>query len=174
MGLSLADYRPSVDIRVNDRMQQGYSYTLEAMPGADFDPAFQPHYDPGEMLAMGVFEGKYCNDCIDELPVEWFERAKLSDKPDPSVNYFAVKSRQPLSVWQEKAGLHPKTPWAGFNGIAASRWVAAYPASMPSRSSAGKPSAHATRARSAPIAIRATSFADRASGRPCCNGPMTR
>ncbi len=114
MGLSLADYRPSVDIRVNDRMQQGYSYTLEAMPGADFDPAFQPHYDPGEMLAMGVFEGKYCNDCIDELPVEWFERAKLSDKPDPSVNYFAVKSRQPLSVWQEKGWIIGPDPRGWF------------------------------------------------------------
>tara|TARA_B110001454_G_C12596394_1_gene382539 strand:+ start:355 stop:861 length:507 start_codon:yes stop_codon:yes gene_type:complete len=91
---------------VNDSMQQGYSYALTAPEGKDFDPGFTPHYSPQEMLEMGVFEGKYCNDCRDELPAAWFENARISDKPDVSCNYFGVKSRQPLSVWREKGWIY--------------------------------------------------------------------
>ena len=89
-------------ITVNDLMQSDYSYRLDALPGEDFDPAFKPHFSPKEMLELGVFEGKYMNDCRDEFPADWFAKAKLSDTPDPSLNRFGVKSRQSLQVWQEK------------------------------------------------------------------------
>lgn len=101
-------------IVVDDKMQSGYSYVLTAPEGADFDPSFAPFYTPAEMLRMGVFEGKYCNDCRDELPDAWFEKAKLSDKPDPSLNYFNIKSRQPLSTWREKGWIIGPDPRGWF------------------------------------------------------------
>ncbi len=84
-------------IHANDRMQTGYSYRIEAPIGDDFAPGFAP-FPPIEMLAMEVFEGKYLGDCRDEFPASWFEKAKLSDQPTPSLNYFGAKSRQPLST----------------------------------------------------------------------------
>lgn len=101
-------------VTVNDRMQSGYSYRLTAPVGADFAPEFQPHYTPAQMLKMGVFEGRYCNDCRDEFPAAWFEEAKISDIPDAELNYFGVKSRQPLRVWQEKGWIHAPDPRGWF------------------------------------------------------------
>ncbi len=87
---------------VNDLMQKDYKYRLDAPEGKDFHNAFTPHFTPKEMLELGVFEGKYCNDCIDELPKNWFENARTSDKPDTNLNHFKIKSRQPLSTWKQK------------------------------------------------------------------------
>ncbi|UWP91704.1 hypothetical protein K3X13_11650 [Aliiroseovarius crassostreae] len=102
------------EIHVNDKMQSGYSYRLEAPVGAEFAPGFTPHHSPAEMLAMGVFEGKYLNDCRDEFPQTWFDGAKLSDRPDETVNFFGVKSRQPLSVWREKGWIFGPDPRGWF------------------------------------------------------------
>ena len=87
-------------------LQKSYKYVLEADPGSDFDPRFKPYVTPGEMLFMGVFEGKYLNDCTNEFPAEWFLMAAGAGKLSPSganvdCNYFKVASRQPLSVWKE-------------------------------------------------------------------------
>lgn len=101
-------------VQVNDRMQSNYSYELTAPEGRDFDEKFQPHLTPQEMLEAGVFEGKYCNDCREEFPAEWFRNAKLSDTPDVSMNYFGVKSRQPLSVWREKGWIYGPDPRGWF------------------------------------------------------------
>ncbi len=54
-------------IEVNDRMQQGYRYVLTVPAGRDFDPEFRPDLTPAEMLALGVFGGKYMTDCRDEF-----------------------------------------------------------------------------------------------------------
>ncbi|MGH1398698.1 MAG: hypothetical protein ACRBCT_05740 [Alphaproteobacteria bacterium] len=89
-------------VTVNDRMQTDYTYRIDAPMGEDFAPKFIPHFTPKEMLALGVFEGKYCNDCRNELPADWFENAKISDIADTSLNYFKIKSRQPLQVWRQK------------------------------------------------------------------------
>jgi hypothetical protein len=101
-------------IRVNDRMQRGYHYTLEAGMGRSFAPDFKPALTPHEMLKLGVFEGKYCNDCRDEFPPSWFRGARLSDTPDPSINRFGVKSRQPLSVWRQKGWIIEPDPRGWF------------------------------------------------------------
>ncbi|MCB1562949.1 MAG: hypothetical protein KDJ75_05180 [Alphaproteobacteria bacterium] len=95
-------------------MQTGYSYVLEAPVGEDFADGFEPFLTPKEMLRRGVFEGKYCNDCRDELPTDWFEGAKLSDKPDPSLNCFGVKSRQSLEIWREKGWIIGPDPRGWF------------------------------------------------------------
>lgn len=101
-------------IQVNDRMQSGYSYKLTARMGEDFNDGFAPHLTPAKMLQMGVFEGKYLNDCRDEFPQSWFDGAKLSDRPDPQINYFGIKSRQPLSVWQQKGWIVEPDPRGWF------------------------------------------------------------
>lgn len=58
-------------------MQQGYRCDLAAPAGCGFMPGFEPRCTPAEMLAMGVFEGKYCNDCRGELPAGWFGKARI-------------------------------------------------------------------------------------------------
>jgi len=101
-------------IVVNDRMQSGYSYEISAPAGQDFAPDFTPHIAPPDMLEMGVFEGKYLNDCTAEFPPAWFDAAKLSDVADVSKNYFGIKSRQPLSVWQQKGWIYGPDPRGWF------------------------------------------------------------
>lgn len=101
-------------ITVNDKMQTGYSYQLDADTGSEFDAAFTPHLTPREMLEMGVFEGKYLNDCTDEFPPDWFTNARISEKADPDLNYFGIKSRQPLSVWKQKGWIYGPDPRGWF------------------------------------------------------------
>ncbi len=102
------------EIIVNDRMQTGYCYELTAPTGAEFAAGFTPHHSPREMLEMGVFEGRYINDCVDEFPSDWYENAKISPQPDPELNYFGIKSRQPLSVWQQKGWIYGPDPRGWF------------------------------------------------------------
>ena len=101
-------------IHVHDRLQRGYVYRLDAPMGEDFDAGFHPCFSPQQMLAMGVFEGKYCNDCQEEFPRDWFEAARISAVADPALNYFGVKSRQPLQVWQEKGWIMGPDPRGWF------------------------------------------------------------
>jgi hypothetical protein len=101
-------------VEVNDKMQKGYAYQLVAPMGEQFDSTFVPHHTPEEMLAMGVFEGKYLNDCTSEFPADWYANARLSDQPDISCNYFGTKSRQPLSVWQQKGWIYGPDPRGWF------------------------------------------------------------
>jgi hypothetical protein len=101
-------------VAVNDSMQTGYSYVIAARTGRDFAADFKPHVSPKEMLALGVFEGKYCNDCRPELPEDWFAKARTADRPDPRVNCFGVKSRQPLATWREKGWIIGPDPRGWF------------------------------------------------------------
>jgi hypothetical protein len=100
---------------VNDRMQRRYRYTLSAPVGRNFDPEFRPDLSPKEMLALGVFGGKYMTDTRKEFPKSWFTRARLSPKGrDPSLNFFGVDASQPLSVWRAKGWIHPDDPRGWF------------------------------------------------------------
>lgn len=113
-GNSQSMYKKGTVIRVHNRMQQGYHYTLTESPGHGFDPEFQPAYTPKEMLSLGVFEGKYLNDCLLEYPKEWFipalKKGKLSpQQADPSVNALGVKSRLPLQEWEAKGWIPSPT-----------------------------------------------------------------
>ncbi|HUO98672.1 MAG TPA: hypothetical protein VMU01_08375 [Rhizomicrobium sp.] len=102
-------------IVVNDRMQRGYRYVLAAPMGRGFDPAFKPQLTPRQMLALGVFGGKYMTDCRGEFPAGWFSRAKLSPEgKDPALNYFGVDASQPLSQWRAKGWIHPDDPRGWF------------------------------------------------------------
>ena len=96
-------------------MQENYRYELIEPRGRNFHPDFHPELTPQQMLALGVFCGKYMTDCKDEFPKSWFIRAKLSpDRPDCSLNYFGVKASQPLSVWRKKGWMHPDDPRGWF------------------------------------------------------------
>jgi hypothetical protein len=99
---------------VNDRMQRNYWYEIVALPGEGFAPEFRPNFSPREMLERGVFEGKYCNDCTDEFPQNWFRNARVSQTSDPDLNYFGIKSRQPLSAWRQKGWIYGPDPRGWF------------------------------------------------------------
>ena len=101
-------------VLVNDRMQKSYEYEISAAMGDVCDDRFQPYYSPKEMLSMGIFEGKYCNDCRDELPDDWYEDAKTSPTANPELNYFGIKSRQGLNVWREKGWIVGPDPRGWF------------------------------------------------------------
>jgi len=107
-------YSVGTTVTVNDRMQSNYTYLIDVPVGENFAEGFEPYYTPKEMLGMGIFEGKYCNDCQDEFPGEWYDNAKLSEQPDPSVNYFGIKSRQSLAIWQEKGWIIGPDPRGWF------------------------------------------------------------
>jgi len=66
------------------------------------------------MLKLGVFEGKYMNDCHAEFPADWFTHAKTSKTPDINLNCFKIKSRQPLYVWRQKGWIIPPIRAVGF------------------------------------------------------------
>ena len=101
-------------VQVDDRFQNGYSYALSAEYGDVHHSGFSPHYSPREMLELGVFEGKYINDCRAEFPGHWYENAKISDFPNPALNYFGIKSRQPLEVWRNKGWIIEPDPRGWF------------------------------------------------------------
>ena len=102
-------------VTVNDRMQRGYRYQRVAPPGKDFDADFRPQLTPKELLALGVFAGKYMTDCAREFPRDWFTRAKLAvSARDPKLNFFGVDASQPLSVWRKKGWIHPDDPRGWF------------------------------------------------------------
>jgi hypothetical protein len=106
---------PPVTVHVNDRMQKDYSYVLTAPEGKTFDPEFKPELTPKEMLALGVFGGKYMTDGAGEFPADWFEAAKLSPRgADKSLNYFGVAASQPLGVWRDKGWIYPDDPRGWF------------------------------------------------------------
>lgn len=102
------------EVVVNDRMQSGYVYHLTAPAGKQFEAGFEPHFSPREMLELGVFEGKYLNDCKNEFPDRWFQNAKLSEHADAMLNYFGVKSRQPLSIWRNRGWIIDPDPRGWF------------------------------------------------------------
>lgn len=106
------------EVRVYDKMQKGYTYLLTEPMGENFDSEFKPELSPKEMLALGVFGGRYMRDCKNEFPKDWFTNAKVYPKGrsghDAKLNYFKVDASQPLSVWRKKGWIHPDDPRGWF------------------------------------------------------------
>ena len=100
---------------VSDLMQENYVYYLTEPAGTNFDPAFSPGLTPAQMLALGVFGGKYMTDCVREFPADWYLKAKLSPaRYDPSLNFFGVRASQSLAVWREKGWIWEEDPRGWF------------------------------------------------------------
>lgn len=100
---------------VHDLMQRGYTYRLTAPMGRGFHPDFQPELTPAEMLALGVFGGKYLTDCQAEFPASWFAKAKLChERHDPALNCFGVNASQPLAVWRKQGWIYREDPRGWF------------------------------------------------------------
>src|SRR5512146_1168795 len=102
-------------VSVSDLMQRGYQYVLTQPAGRNFHPDFRPELTPKQMLALGVFGGRYMTDCRKEFPASWFKQAKLSpDRHRASLNYFGVNASQPLALWQEKGWIYKEDPRGWF------------------------------------------------------------
>lgn len=100
---------------VSDTMQKNYTYFLEEPIGKNFQSNFEPELTPKEMLELGVFGGKYLNDCQNEFPDDWFTHAKLSPtEKDIRLNYFSVDASQPLSEWIKKGWIYYEDPRGWF------------------------------------------------------------
>ena len=96
-------------------MQKGYVYFRTEPEGRNFHPDFKPELTPAQMLAAGVFGGKYMTDCRKEFPAAWFTKAKLNESfHDASLNCFGMNASQPLSVWREKGWIHADDPRGWF------------------------------------------------------------
>jgi hypothetical protein len=100
---------------VNDRMQKNYVYVLTEPVGKNFQPEFLPQLTPKQMLALGVFGGKYMTDCTGEFPEDWFAKAKLSpERHDHELNFFGVKASLTLAEWKRKGWIFPDDPRGWF------------------------------------------------------------
>lgn len=102
-------------VKVNDKMQKNYVYYLTEPIGKNFSKDFKPELTPKEMLALGVFGGKYMTDCKKEFPKSWFVNAKLSPKKkDTQINFFKVDASQSLRVWRKKGWIYHEDPRGWF------------------------------------------------------------
>jgi hypothetical protein len=102
-------------IVVNDRMQQGYAYSLSEPPGRNFHAGFEPELTPKELLALGIFGGRYMTDCQAEFPASWFKNARLSPgRRNPDLNCFGVNASQPLAEWRRKDWIYFEDPRGWF------------------------------------------------------------
>ncbi len=105
-------------VPVNDRMQKNYTYALTAPIGRNFTAGFVPELTPAEMLAMGVFGGRYLRDCRKEFPAAWFKKAKLHPNGVPGhskdLNFFKVDASQSLAVWNANGWINPIDPRGWF------------------------------------------------------------
>ena len=99
---------------VKDKMQDSYYYLTEEI-GTNFDSEFKPELSPKELLALGIFGGKYMTDCAAEFPDDWFEDAKLSpEREDIDLNYYKVDASLPLKHWQDKGWIYSEDPRGWF------------------------------------------------------------
>lgn len=64
---------------------------------------------------MGVFEGKYLNDCRNEFPADWFRNAALAPQTaNAGINFFHLKSRLSLQEWQKRGWIYGPDPRGWF------------------------------------------------------------
>ena len=103
------------EVIVNDLMQSNYRYFLTQPKGKNFDSDFHTQLTPSQMLNLGVFGGKYMNDCTREFPISWFVNAKLSPLfKDVKVNFFKVDASLPLKYWLKKGWIYKDDPRGWF------------------------------------------------------------
>tara|TARA_B000000475_G_C15725964_1_gene336523 strand:- start:45 stop:548 length:504 start_codon:yes stop_codon:yes gene_type:complete len=103
------------EIIVNDFFQKEYRYFLTEDEGENFHPDFKPQLTPLQMLSLGVFGGKYMNDCTAEFPSSWFVNAKLSPAlKDVNINFYEIDASLSLKHWLEKGWIYKDDPRGWF------------------------------------------------------------
>ena len=103
------------EILVNDQMQKNYIYFLTEDMGSNFHIDFNPELDPKTLLQLGIFGGKYMNDCFNEFPNDWFENASQSSLyKDIQKNFFKIDASMPLSHWKAKGWIYNDDPRGWF------------------------------------------------------------
>ena len=158
---------------VDDRMQSGYRYEVSARMGRDFHPEFKPELAPAEMLALGVFCGKYMTDTRKEFPSSWFNAPSCRQPVAIARSTTLVSTpASPSPNGARKAGSFQKTRADGSSGIAGITSAAESRMRIGARSNAGK---HfiAISIKSKGTVNQEIHFAARVSGRHCCTGRMT-
>jgi hypothetical protein len=110
--MKIKNYKKDLKLSVNDDMQKNYEYVLSEDYATNIDVIMKDAISPIDMLVMGVFSGKYLNDCQDEFPDEWFEKSKMSritkdshndtTEYDKTHNFFGIRSRLSLSEWRQR------------------------------------------------------------------------
>jgi hypothetical protein len=96
-------------------MQHDYVYLRTEPAGRNFHPGFTPDLTPEEMLALGVFGGRYMTDCAGEFPAAWFAHARLCrERHDPGLNLFGVNASLPLSEWRRRGWIYDEDPRGWF------------------------------------------------------------
>ena len=128
-------------VTVNDRMQTGYCYELSAPMGRNFDPEFKPELTPQQMLALGVFCGKYMTDGGNEFPKAGSSTPSSRHRAEIVHSTILVLAPAGHSLsGKTKDGSTLTIPAAGSSGIAVTTWAAACRKKTSARSSGGRPS----------------------------------
>ena len=103
------------EILVDDLMQEGYRYLRTEPSGRNFHKGFAPELEPRELLALGVFGGKYMTDCGQEFPDSWYEKARLCHETHRAdLNLFLVNASKPLAYWRAKGWIWQDDPRGWF------------------------------------------------------------
>lgn len=103
-----------IKINIDDKMQKSHYYLTEKI-GENFDEGFKPELSPKQLLALGIFGGKYMTDSTSEFPADWFEDAKFSPThKDICLNYYKVDASLPLKHWQDKGWINTVDPRGWF------------------------------------------------------------
>lgn len=105
-------------VRVNNKMQKNYKYTLTKKRGDLSDLiGFTPELTPLEMISYGIMGGKYFGDVIFdfEYPKEIRDLIKensagIVSKPDKYLNYFKVLVDDNRSKWIKDDLIYPEDP----------------------------------------------------------------
>ena len=133
-------------VTVNDRMQTGYSYDLSAPTGRNFDPEFKPELTPQQMLALGVFCGKYMTDGATSFQKAGSSTPSSHDRGE--IVHSTILALAPAGrslSGKTKDGSTLTIPAAGSSGIAVTTWAAACRKKTSARSSGGRPSGATSR-----------------------------
>ena len=154
-------------------MQTGYVYYLTEPPGRNFAPDFRPELTPKEMLALGVFGGKYMADRPRRIPgrlVRAREIERRTSRRRVSITSASTR-RNHLRRGDGISGFVRRIPEAGSSGTVVTTWAGGR-RTMCARSGDGARSRDTWRQFES-TASPATSSAAGDSGRPCSTGPTT-